>query len=281
VQLNPFVKFRKVRNERQRRDGFTEAIRSAGFDTKVLQVPMHERAGADNAIHYTPDLKNLVRGLREMTKPLGVFTSDSVIARSILEIAQNEGFLVPDEIAVLGVNDDPLVCESTSPPLSAVMQASEKIGLEAAHLLDRLMRGEEKKPREIRLPPVGVLARRSTDMLAVEDQLVATAICFIREHAHLPIEVVDIVEKADVSRRTLENRFVKAIGRTPGAEIRRIRLERAKRLLTETSDPITNIVYAAGFNSRQVFSSVFRCETGMTPSAYRNQFAIDVFPTGP
>ena len=194
----------------------------------------------------------------------------------MIEAATRAGYLVPDQIAVIGVNEDPLVCESTDPPLSAVAQASEKIGLEAARRLDRLMRGESVEPRHVTLPPRAIVARRSTDMLAVDDPTVAAVLRFIRENAQEPIEVADVVETVDLSRRTLETKFLAATGRTLAVELRRVRVERAKRLLTETNDPITNIVFACGFNSRQVFCNIFRRETGMTPSEFRGQFKLEV-----
>ena len=138
------------------------------------------------------------------------------------------------------------------------------------------MQGNEIEPRHLLLPPKGIVARRSTDMLAVDDPAVAVALRFIRENARMPIEVVDVAEQANLSRRSLETKFTKMIGRSPALEIRRVRIEQAKRPLAETTDPITNVVFAAGFNSRQVFSNVFHRETGMTPTAYRRQFQMDV-----
>jgi len=263
-------------NERHRQEGFATALQAAGRDAVTVSVPMHEYTTSDASAHYQPDMVDLSAAICAVEKPVGIFAPNSVIARTLVDAAESEGFQVPDQVAVLGVNDDPLVCESTIPPLSAVMQPSEQIGLEAARRLNELMFGREETPRKLFLPPVGVVGRASTDMLAVEDAGVATALRFIRENAERPIEVTDVAEFVDLSRRSLETKFAKSIGRSPAAEIRRVRIERAKRLLAETSDPITNVVFASGFNSRQVFSSIFRRETGMTPTDFRRQFQMDI-----
>lgn len=263
-------------NEVLRRDGFARRVRDAGFDASTFDVPLAEHVGRDGSPRYRPDVEQVVAGLARAKKPVGVLAPNSVLARAVIEAATRAGYLVPDQIAVIGVNEDPLVCESTDPPLSAVAQASEKIGLEAARRLDRLMRGESVEPRHVTLPPRAIVARRSTDMLAVDDPTVAAVLRFIRENAQEPIEVADVVETVDLSRRTLETKFLAATGRTLAVELRRVRVERAKRLLTETNDPITNIVFACGFNSRQVFCNIFRRETGMTPSEFRGQFKLEV-----
>lgn len=264
------------KNERLRRDGFAEAVQAAGHSVETLSVPMHEYTTTDASVRYYPDMARLATGLQAMPKPIGVFAPNSVIAHAVVDAAQDADYLVPDQIAVLGVNDDPIICESTSPPLSAVAQPSEKIGLEAARRLDQLMRGNKIKEQHLLLPPLGVVARRSTDMMAVDDPVVAASLRFIRDHAQRPIDVIDVAEKVGLSRRSLETKFARMIGRTPAKEIRRVRIERAKKLLAETTDPITHIVFATGFNSRQVFSSIFHRETGLTPTAFRRQFQMDV-----
>jgi LacI family transcriptional regulator len=263
-------------NERIRHKSFAATIANAGYQCELLPVPVHEYTDADASARYHPDMDQISDGLQRIGQPVGVCTPNSVIARFVVEVANSRGFQVPDQIAVIGVNDDPLVCESTNPHISAVIQPSEQIGYEAARQLDLLMRGESINEKNVFLPPLGIAARRSTDMLAVEDEDVREALRFLREHAHEPIDVADVAFKVAISRRTLETKFQKLVGRTPALELRRVRLELAKRLLVDTRDPVTNIVFAAGFNSRQVFSTLFRRETGMTPTEYRRQFHVEV-----
>jgi LacI family transcriptional regulator len=263
-------------NERLRHQAFESRIAAAGLRCKTMPIPVHESFASDASAHYEPDSDQVVAALTEIAKPVGIFAPNSVLARLVLQTAQSCGLLVPDEVAVIGVNDDPLVCESTNPALSAVVQASEKIGFEAAMRLDRLMNGRAVSPAHTFISPLGIAARRSTDMLAVNDEDVRLALRFIRDHAHEPIDVADVAEHVSISRRSLETKMQKAIGRTPAVELQRVRLRCAKQLLAETIDPITSVVFASGFNSRQVFCHLFRRETGMTPSDYRRQFQTEL-----
>jgi LacI family transcriptional regulator len=263
-------------DERRRCRAFADAVRAAGCDCEVIQLPFHEELAADASARYRVDVVQLGHALQGLSLPVGVCVPNSVAARIVSDVAQECGLDVPDQVAVLGVNDDPLVCESTNPHLSAVVQPSEQIGLEAARRLDALMSGAERKPTTTYLPPQGIAARQSTDTLAIADVAVRSALRFIRAHAAEPIEVADVIEAAGVSRRTLETRFRRLLGRTPAFELRRVRMQLAKRLLAETNEPITNIVYASGFNSRQVFCALFRKETGASPTAYRRRFQSEV-----
>jgi LacI family transcriptional regulator len=263
-------------NEQIRYRAFASTVAEAGYRCELMPVPVHESTCPDASARYHPDLDQIASGLGAAEKPVGVCAPNSVMARFVVEVAKSRGYLVPDQIAVIGVNDDPLICESTNPHISAVIQPSEQIGFEAARRLDLLMHGNRPEELNALLPPLGIAARRSTDMLAVDDQDIRAALRFLREHAHEPIDVKDVAGKVAVSRRTLETKFRKLVGRTPALELRRVRLELAKRLLVETNDPVTSIVFASGFNSRQVFSSLFRRETGMTPSEYRRQFQVEV-----
>ena len=273
-----FVGELRWHSEQQRSEAFIKAVTEAGHHCDSLKIAVNEVVAADASGRYRPDLKAIANALQMAKKPLGVCTPNSGLSRLVVEVALESGFEVPDEIAVMGVNDDPLICESTVPHLSAVVQPAERIGYEAAVRLDAAMSGRPVDPRVTLLPPVGIAARQSTDMLAVDDEDVRDALKFIRENAHYPIEVSDIAEHVAVSRRTLETRFRSSVGRTPALELRRMRLELAKKLLAETTDSITSVVFACGFNSRQVFSSLFHKEVGTTPSEYRRRYQMDVLP---
>ncbi|MCA9240543.1 MAG: substrate-binding domain-containing protein [Planctomycetales bacterium] len=263
-------------NEQLRYQAFDAAVRDCGLRCAPLRLEVHETIADDASGHYKPDLDLIAEALDAAQKPVGVCAPNSGLARLVVEVALECGFHVPDDVAVLGVNDDPLICESTVPHLSAVVQPAEKIGYRAAVRLDALMSGSALNTTPEFLLPVGVAGRESTNLLAVADDDIRSALRFIREHAQDPIEVAEIAEHVAISRRTLETKFRATLGRTPALELRRVRIELAKKLLAETSDPITNIVFAAGFNSRQVFSSLFRRVTGMTPSEYRRNHRIDV-----
>lgn len=264
------------KNEQRRYDAFTTTINEAGCHCELLALPMNETLASDASARYHPDMRLIGDCLKKMPKPIGVCAPNSVLARFVVEEAHNCGFDVPDQVAAIGVNDDPLVCESTNPHLSAVVQPSERIGLEAAKQLDAMLRGQLSPPLNILLPPLGIVGRRSTDMLAIDDELVRTAMRFIRDHCHEPIDIVDVTRASGGSRRSLETKFQKEIGRTPATELRRVRIELAKKLLAETTESVTSVVFASGFNSRQAFSNLFRRETGLTPTEYRRQFQTDV-----
>jgi len=259
---------------------FCAAVAAAGYPSEVVKLPLHEHLAPDASARYRPDLERLARSLGGLPRPIGICVPNAVLGRIVVEVAHDCGLEVPDQAAVVCVSDDPLVCESTNPRLSAVIQPSERIGLEAAKQLDALMRGETRQATHLFLPPLGIAARRSTDMLAIEDPAVRQALRFIRDRASEPIEVADVTVASGVSRRTLETRFRRVLGRTPAVELRRVRIEIAKRLLAETNDAVTKIFHAAGFTSRQVFCTLFRKETGISPTAFRKRFQSQTLTPG-
>jgi LacI family transcriptional regulator len=178
---------------------------------------------------------------------------------------------VPEDVALLGVDDDDLYCELARPPLSSVILPTERIGYEAAALLDRLLAGANPPAEPILIPPTGVPARRSTEVLAIQDREVVQAVRFIREYAHLPLRVTDVLREVPVGRRTLERRCHKALGWGLGEEIRRVHLERARSLLANTDLPMKTLAHEAGFSDFRQMAVLFRREMGMPPTAYRRQ----------
>ena len=178
---------------------------------------------------------------------------------------------MPEQVAVLAADNDELLCEACVPSLSGIALTSERIGFEAAKLLDRLMHGERPPKAPLLLEPTGVVTRQSTDTLAVDDPDLARAVAFIRRHATDPIQVQDVLREVPVSRRWLERRFREVLGRGPAAEIRRVRLARAKRLLAETDMPVPKVARAAGFGSREYLAAVFKSELNLSPRQYRNR----------
>jgi LacI family transcriptional regulator len=175
---------------------------------------------------------------------------------------------VPEEIAVLGVNDDELICEMANPPLSSVVHNARRIGYEAAAMLDRLMQGR-KVVADLVIDPLGVKTRQSTDLLAIEDPEVAKAVRFIREHACEGIRVDDVLDQVALSRRTLEMRFRDAVGRPPHVEIRRVQLERVKELLVTSDFKLDRIAELTGFSTAQYLAGLFHRVVNMTPGAWR------------
>ena len=188
----------------------------------------------------------------------------------MIESCHQMGLHVPEDVAIVVGDYDELLCETCTPSLSGVAVPSEQVGYEAALQLDRLMRGEPPPAEPIHIEPHGVIARQSTDLLAIEDDDLAKAIRFIRDHASEPIEVKDVLREVAISRRRLERGFQKVLGRSPSAEIHRRHVEQAKRLLTETDMQIPDVAAASGFGSPTYFATIFKREMGLSPLKYRS-----------
>ena len=182
---------------------------------------------------------------------------------------------VPDEVAVIGVDNEEVVCDLADPPLSSVMPSTERIGYEAAALLHRGMKGRKLPAEQIMIGPLGVATRRSTEVLAIEDRQIAAAARFIREHACEDIDVNDVLRAIPLSRSTLERRYIKIMGHSPKHEILRVRLNRAKHLLAGTSFPLTTIADKVGFKHTEYLSRIFKKKTGLTPLEYRVRSRAD------
>lgn len=184
------------------------------------------------------------------------------------------GWRVPEDVAIVGVDNDVIMCQLCHPPLSSVATPSVRIGYEAAALLARLMAGEKPPNGPVVVAPNGVVTRQSSDVLAVDDEVVADALRYIRDHGSEPINVGSVVDYLAVSRRRLEQRFRSVLGRTPADEIRRVRIERACKLLATTDVSLSAIAMECGFSDAPRLTKVFRRETGTTPSEFRHRAQV-------
>ena len=211
------------------------------------------------------------RWLERLPKPVGIMACYDVRARLLLEVCRLANWKVPDEIAVVGVHNDDLLCDLCDPPLSSVIPNARRAGSEAASLLERMMNGETVEQRRIEIPPLGVATRQSTDVVAVADLRIAGVLRFIRDHATEGITVRDLLRQAGISRSLLEKRFNKLLGRTPHAQILSVRLQCVKDLLTQTDLPVARIAERTGFENAEYLSVAFKRETGETPRQFRNR----------
>lgn len=253
----------------RREAGFRDAIEGAGF--RVASYRQREASRRDPTGLWRWD-EGLVRWLAALSGPVGILASHDPQGVQLAEACRRAGLTVPDDVALVGVDNDDLLCGLARPPLSSVALPAERIGFEAAALLDRLMtRPRARPPAPLELPPTGVVTRPSTDVLALDDPELVAAIRFIREGAHRPLQVADVLAAVPTSRRSLERRFRAAIGRGIGEEIRRAHLERARTLLAETDLPMAQVAVLAGFSESKHLSVAFRQATGTTPTAYRRQ----------
>jgi LacI family transcriptional regulator len=248
-------------------ESFVERLAEAGHTCSLLTA----RRGSGPNTLWRKRQRDLQRWLTALPKPVAVLTWTSERGREVLYACRALGLLVPEQVAVLGGDEDTLLCETCNPPLSGVALTSERIGYEAAALLDRLLHGAPAPTEPILIEPTRVVIRQSTDILAIDDQDLARAIAFVRNHADQPIQVSDILRAVPVSRSWLERRFQESLGRSPAEEIRRVHLDRAKQLLSETDMPVPDVAAAAGFRSREYLAYAFKQATGLTPREYRTR----------
>lgn len=246
-----------------RADAFRRHLEEAGLRCSLFEA---ERGGT-----WEREEQRIARWVRALPKPAGVMTCNDNRGLQVLRACMSVGVAVPDQVAVIGAGNDDCLCSLAHPPLSSIDLGPEAIGYEAAALLDRMMSGRRAPALHIQVPPRGIVTRRSTDVLATEDQAVAAAVRFIRGHAYDDICVADVLGHVSLSRSALEPRLKRVIGRTIHQEIHRVRLERVKVLLSTTDLPTKQIAAQAGFHSVQYLARVFRNATGRTPANYRKR----------
>jgi LacI family transcriptional regulator len=247
---------------------FGDALRMAGHRCDVFAVQPH--LGSEPT--WNLDMKRLGIWLKGLPKPVAVFTWNSSSARDLIYACQRSGLAVPEEIAVLSGSDDELLCEVTPVPISAVRLNSEEVGYRAAEELDAMMSNPGAKPQEeVLIPPRGVVERRSTDTLAVDDAAMVKALRFIREDPSRVMTVSDVARQAGLCRRALELRFQNLLGRSPAAEIRRGRVDYAIYLLRHTNLAVSTVAERSGFSSPEYMASVFRSQLATSPLHFRKQ----------
>ncbi len=206
--------------------------------------------------------------LVSLPKPVGLLAQDDLLARIVIEVSRCVGVLVPEHVAVIGVDNDELICNVASPTLSSLSLNAELMGFHAAKAMNSLLVGADPGPTVL-IEPVGVISRQSTDTVGVDDPVVAGALRFIRAHAAKPIGVPDLVRHGLVSRRTLEKRFEKVLGRSPYEEIERSRLSLARELLINSDIKISTVAQKSGFSGVHYMHQVFRRRLGQTPGRFR------------
>jgi LacI family transcriptional regulator len=205
-----------------------------------------------------------------LTRPVGIFAFNDECALELEDHVRVSGRRIPEDVAILGADNAETLCEMAHPPLSSVDLGFEEMGRHAAEILDRWLAGKVPPREPVLLPPLYVVTRQSTDLVAVSDTAVAQAVAFIKEHAREPLRVGDLLKVVPVSRRELEKRFRAHLGRTIRGEIERARFERAKVLLLGTSLPMATVAERSGFASPQHFCKVFRRAFGQTPTQFRH-----------
>jgi len=225
-----------------------------------------------SAKHPGGRIRWLAEKLKALPGPLGVLAINDVVASEIIDAGRAAGLAVPDQLAVLGIDNDPIVCELGPTPISSIDIARERVGYEAAALLDRLMRGQKSPAEPVRVPPAGIVVRRSTDFIAVPDAEVASAARYIREHCRERINVSDVTANSSLSRRRLQDRFLAAMGHGINDEITRQRVQLGTQMLSETDYKISTVASMCGFAGAKRMSRVFQRVLGIAPGDYRRRY---------
>jgi LacI family transcriptional regulator len=249
----------------ERRDNFLETLRVAGHPCSVFSAPGHRERPAEWEKHQ----EFLAQWVAGLEKPVGLLACTDQLGFWLLDACTRAGVAVPEEAAVVGVENEETLCTMSTPPLSSVRFPGERMGYEAAALLDRMMKGEPPPHEPTLIPPLGIVTRQSSDVVAVEDHDLAEALRFIRENAGRGIAVEDVLRRVAMSRSALERRMRETIGRTPKAEILRVQINLVRELLTDTDLTLSAVAHKAGFRHPQYMAGVFKQKFGQTPGEYR------------
>ncbi|GAB3171651.1 DNA-binding transcriptional regulator [Myceligenerans halotolerans] len=240
---------------------FAEHVRRRGLSSHEFQMVPSGRRAADRA--------RLAGWLAELPRPVGVLACYDIAGQEVLEACTIAGLAVPDEVAVVGVDNDELIAGLTSPPLSSIEPGAVRMGHLAARLLDKIMNGEPIEPGLRLIDPIRVVTRQSSDVLAVDDPIVVEALRFIRDNADKDIKVGAVLREVGLSRRALDHRFGKLLGRSVHAEITRVRMARVADMLSSTDWTLPRIADRLSFKHSEYMSVAFKKYTGSSPGAYR------------
>jgi LacI family transcriptional regulator, galactose operon repressor len=258
-----------VNEERFR--GFAASVREAGFDClRLLPFSTRRDSQLNRHLNWTLRRRRLIKTIRSLRHPLGIFCYNDCVAADIVDACIEAGIQIPDQVAVLGVDNDPVICDCVQVPLSSVRHDLEGMAYEAAALLDRLINGEAPPEIPQRIAPKGVVTRRSTELLAVEDPTVSTALMYIQaKFCEGNLSVGDVAAHCRVPRRSLERAFQREMQRTVLHEILGVRIKHAQKLLETTPLSVTDIAARSGFVNLNHFFRVFQGRTHLTPRKFR------------
>ncbi|MCF7864130.1 MAG: DNA-binding transcriptional regulator, partial [Kiritimatiellales bacterium] len=254
---------------RQRADAFEYALEERGFKCSTMLYPTNIY-GMDKKKRMSIDRRK-AKWLEELPKPVAVFACDDWEAFQFIQFCRQHDFRVPEEVAVMGVGNDELLCNISNPPMSSIRTPIERVGYDAAKMLDSILNGQRLPEQKLFLQPSGLVSRQSSDVMHVKDPVVAKALQYIQDHIAEPMKVEDILKQVFVSRTLLERKFRTELGRTPLVEIRRQRVRRARQLLADSNLSISEIADTCGFSSDIRLSTVFKELTGQSPSVFRKE----------
>ncbi|MEX0653461.1 MAG: substrate-binding domain-containing protein [Phycisphaeraceae bacterium] len=263
-----FAGLPKTIYSRDRHDAFLAEARQADVPCAIYTEHFIER----DDWRWPQLQEKMSQFLKTLTWPCGMMTDTNARARQIIEAATSMGIIIPEQLAVLSVDNDESLCEMSQPSLSCVALDGERVGFEAAAMLDRFMQGEPAVDQCRLIPPLSIEVRQSTDTLAIDDPAVAAALRFIRSRPNRPMTIAQVLDHVPLSQRALERRFQQRVGHTLFTEIRRVQLAHVQHLLTQTDWSIQQIARASAFANAKRLGEVFREAIGESPTAYRRRF---------
>ncbi len=258
----------------ERRDSFIQSVTQLSLHCHVFGAKSPVSELSNTAAYEEVGLEDgerVAEWIKALPKPIGLMACNDMRGQQVLDACRASDVTVPDDVAVVGVDNEEVLCDLSDPSLSSVVPNGERIGYEAAALLEQMMAGKKVQFKPSLIEPFGVVTRRSTEVLAIEDRQIAVAARFIREHACEGVDVGDVLRAASMSRSALDRHFIKTMGRSPKDEILRVRLNRAKQLLAETDFSQALIAEKIGFEHAEYLSRIFKKRIGVTPSEFRSR----------
>jgi LacI family transcriptional regulator len=251
---------------RDRELTFSSIIRGAGHTCATYN------SAPPTTTTWNRNHRQLMDWLASLPRPLGLMACCDAQACQVLNACRALGLRVPEDVAVVGVDNDVSVCEFTDPPLTSVEQGGQRLGYEAAQLLEQMMSGKKVAGGKRTVEPVGVVSRRSTDSLAIDDPDVVAGLLFIRRHATEGIGISDVCSVVSMAPSSFRGQFKRLVGRTIHDEIQRVRIEHAKQLLISTDWPLKQVAKQSGFSSARYLATVMHSCTGLSPSDFRRRY---------
>lgn len=255
----------------QRGAAFLQTVQDAGYPCTVYAGKIDDVNALREGV-WENEMDRIAEWVARLPKPIGMMACHDFRALQLLMACRLVNVAVPEQAAVIGVGADDVACELADPPLSSVTLNAWRMGYEAAAILDRMMKGKAAPKNELRIPPLDVSARRSTDVTAIADPLVANAYRFIREHACDGINVESVLQHLGVSRTSLQDHFREAVNKSVHDVLIETRVTRVKELLAETTLSIDDVAARCGFHHTEYMSSLLKQRTGWTPASYRREY---------
>lgn len=262
-----FYGFKNIVWSRERAEGFDERVTRSGYRVTYFE---HEKARSSELWYYKPS--SLSEWLLSLPKPIAIMACDDRLGQHITEACRHSGIRIPEEVAVLGVDNDEMLCELSDPPLSSIALDAEKGGYDAARLLDHLIRGDASELHDIVVEPTQVITRQSTDIYATHDEYIASSLNYIHQNIDKNLRVDEVVKQVPLSRRSLEIRFQRVIGCPIYHYIQNLRMEKFSKKLLETDQAVFEIAMDLGLNDMKNIARQFKQIKGCTPLEYRHRY---------